>query len=163
MKDRNMRKRKLLPILVAVIWSVTALEVAIAGDPVDHRIAGGMEVFLGVQPAALVSRVHPRDHPEAEMHGGAPKGRHLHHVLVAIFNAESGKRIEDATVEARLTPPGLATLIRSLEPMAIADTVTYGNYFNLAVDGRYQLSVSIRRSKETRPINVDFTYVHRTR
>ena len=34
-------------------------------------------------------------------------------------------------VEARVAEPGLAGVTRRLEPMLIADTVTYGNYFQL--------------------------------
>lgn len=158
-----MRTLKLRRLLIAIVGSLAAVAVATADVSENPRTAGGVEVFLGVQPAALVSRVHPREHPEAEMHGGSPRGRHLQHVLVALFDAATGERIEEATVEVRLTPPGLATLTRSLEPMVIADTVTYGNYFNMSVDGNYRISVSIRRSEETRPVDVDFTYDHRTR
>jgi hypothetical protein len=51
--------------------------------------------------------------------------------VAAVFDAATGERVEDAVVEARVAEPGLAGITRRLEPMLIADTVTYGNYFQL--------------------------------
>lgn len=46
------------------------------------------------------------------MHDGTPTGRHWFHLVAAVFDAESGQRIEDATVEAALTPLGLTSVSR---------------------------------------------------
>jgi hypothetical protein len=106
---------------------------------------------------------HPKDHAEQAMHGGVPSGRHSYHIVVAVFDAATGARIEDAAVEARVAEPGLAGSARQLEPMLIADTITYGNYFELSGDAPYRIDLSIRRPGSASPIKVEFTYEHRTR
>jgi hypothetical protein len=119
-------------------------------------------VYLGVLPAAMIQG-HPGGHPEETMHGGMPRGRHAYHVVAAVFDAATGERVEDAVVEARAAEPGLAGVTRRLEPMLIADTVTYGNYFQLSGDGPYRIDLSITRPGLATPIIVEFTYEHRTR
>jgi hypothetical protein len=83
--------------------------------------------------------------------------------MAAVFDAASGERVENALVEARVAEPGLAGVTRRLEPMLIADTVTYGNYFQLSGDGPYRIDLSITRPCLARPVTVEFTYEHRTR
>jgi hypothetical protein len=135
---------------------------AVAADSVSFKTAGGLTIYLGVLPAAMIQG-HAKDHPEATMHGGIPRGPHAYHVLAAVFDAESGERIEDATVDARVTPLGLATVTRGLEPMFIAGIVTYGNYFTMRGDGPYQITFSARTPEVVEPVIVEFIYEHRTR
>jgi hypothetical protein len=80
--------------------------------------------------------------------------------MAAVFDAVNGKRIEDATVEARVTPLGLATVTRRLDPMVIAGTVTYGNYFTMRGDGP---SDHLSVTPPNRPgLLSEFEYEHRT-
>ena len=153
----------LLMLAAALIWALPAPGPASAVDAGNHRSAGGLSVYLGVLPAALVGRGDIQDHPEAEMHDGAPGGGHDQHVMVAIFNLATGERVEDAKVEARVTPLGLAGVRRVLEPMIIADTVTFGNYFAMQGDGQYQIRVSVVPAGAPRPVVLEFSYDHRTR
>lgn len=142
----------LLILLVFVSWSVGAL-----ADTHDHsKTAGGLTAYLGLVPAEIV-RGHAARHPEAQAHGGAPRGAHVYHVVVAIFDT-SGARVENAKVTARVSSVGLAGAQRLLEPMKIADTVTYGNYFNLPGRGRYRIDVEVERSQG--PARFEFAYDH---
>jgi hypothetical protein len=133
-----------------------------AGDGGQFKRADGLAVYLGLLPAAMVQG-HPEGHPERAMHGGVPMARHASHVLAAVFDAASGERVEDVQVEARVAPLGLAGVRRPLEPMAIADTVTYGNYFDLPGEGRYRIELSIRRPGAARAVELAFDYEHRMR
>lgn len=135
---------------------------AVAADSVSFKTAGGLTIYLGVLPAAMIQG-HAKDHPEAAMHGGVPGGQHAYHVMAAVFDAESGERIEDASVEGRVTPLGLAAVTRRLEPMVIAGTVTYGNYFAMRGDGPYRIAFSATTPEVAEPIVLEFTYEHRTR
>lgn len=47
--------------------------------------------------------------------------------------------------------------------MRIADTVTYGGYFDLPGDDRYTIRVEIRRPGRPRPVRAEFVYDHRSR
>jgi hypothetical protein len=97
------------------------------------------------------------------MHGGTPAGRHEHHIVVAIFDAASGARVSDATVTAKVSPLGLSGSEKALETMNIADTVTYGGFFNLPGADLYTIRVSVRRPGPQQPVVLDFKYDHHHR
>jgi hypothetical protein len=42
--------------------------------------------------------------------------------------------------------------------MKIADTITYGNFFDLSKPGIYRIRLSVIRPGKTRPIMVDLLY-----
>jgi hypothetical protein len=156
----RMRAHRLI-LAAAVLWSMGALGPAVAADSPFHRSADGLSVYLGVLPAAMVEPRHPAAHPEAEMHGGAPSGRHAYHVMVSVFDESTGERVEEIEVEAAVTPLGRATITRPLEPMTMAETVTFGNYFNLATSGLHQIRVTLSGQQAPQPTIVEFSYDHR--
>jgi hypothetical protein len=151
-------KRRSAVTIVAICALLPALAPRAAdGDP--YKTAGGLAVYLGVLPAAMV-RGH-QTHPEERMHGGIPSGPHAYHVVAAVFNAATGARVEDAKVEARVTPRGLGGETQALEPMQIAGTVTYGNYFTMGGSDPYRVELRITPSGGS-PVEVEFTYRHGT-
>jgi hypothetical protein len=143
-----MRRIKLLLVLLVGV----ALSVMTAGAAVDDnpKTAGGLAVYLGVLPAAMIHG------PEKAMHGGVPSGRRSYHIVVAVFDATTGARVKDAVVEARVAELGFAGITRQLEPMLIADTVTYGNYFELSGEANYRIYLSITRPGSAVPVRVEF-------
>ncbi|MBI1731487.1 MAG: hypothetical protein HYR49_01795 [Gammaproteobacteria bacterium] len=113
-----------------------------AGPPVAareslHGSINGTEVYYGVVPAQMVLG-HEAQHGDGKVARGA------HHLVVALFNSDSGKRITDVEVEARVEPLGLAGETKRLEPMTINQTVTFGNYFQMARAGPYRIIIRIR-------------------
>jgi len=152
----------LLVLVAALAWALAGVNTATAADTRDHKAAGGLSVYLGVLPAAMIQG-HPKDHPEEAMHGGVPRGRHAYHVMAAVFDADSGERSEDARVEARVMPLGLAGVTRRLQPMVIADTITYGNYFIMRGDGPYQIRISVTPAGAAQPVVLEFSYEHQIR
>ena len=145
-------------VTIASLCAVLPALAACAADDDNYKIAGGLAVYLGVLPAALV-RGH-QTHPEERMHGGVPSGPHAYHVVVAVFDAATGARMEDAKVEARVTPRGLSGETQALEPMEIGDTVTYGNYFTMGGSDPYRIELSIMPSGGGPPVEVEFAYRH---
>ena len=158
-----MRRNAILGSLVTafLVWGL-ALPAHAAGDEGNVKVAQGLAVYLGVLPAAMIQG-HPVGHPETVMHGGIPRGRHTYHVMAAIFDARTGDRIKDAKVEARVTPPGLAGTTRRLDPMVIAETITYGNYFTLDSNGAYRVRLAITPQGTHQAVTMEFTYEHRIR
>lgn len=150
---------------MALLLQMSSLMLPIAGtDAAEapdsrYKTAGGLSVYLGVLPAEMV-RGHPEDHPEETMHGGIPRGAHTHHVIVAIFDSANGKRVEDAVVTARVSPLALGSVSRRLEAMEIAETVTYGNYFDFPGRDAYRIAISISRPAAPSPVNLEFSYEH---
>ncbi len=110
---------------------------AMADDSKRHLQINGMSVYLGVIPAQL-SQEHPA------MHGGFAGEEHRYHVLVALFDSRSGKRITDASVKAAVFPLGLERSPEALEAMR-SEPLSYGNYFTLHKPELYRIRVEIRR------------------
>ena len=132
---------------------------AFAADA-TFREAGDFAVYLGVAPAAIV-KGHPVGHVERQMHDGVPAGRHEYHVVIAILDRVSGERINDAQVTATISGEGhVGGSPIKLEPMEIADTMTYGNFVALPGRDRYTIAVAIRRPGQSRPTEVTFSYRH---
>ena len=149
-------KRRSLIASVGALVLLPAFAQGADGD--GYKIADGLAVYLGVLPAALIQG--HQTHPEERMHGGVPRGRHAYHVVAAVFDAATGKRIEDAMVQARVMPRRIASETRALEPMEIAGTVTYGNYFTMGGADPYRIEISITRSGMATPVAVTFSYRH---
>jgi hypothetical protein len=124
----------------------------------SSKSAGGLTVYLGVLPAELVKGPPPHS-PEQPMHGGAPMGSHEHHIVVAVYDSASNVRVSDATVIAKVSGLGLSGPQKTLEPMKIADTVTYGAFFNLLPD-LYTIRLTVQRPG-SQPAVLEFKYDHR--
>ena len=131
-----------------------------AAAQTDYRkVVGGFSIYLGIVPAEIV-KGHAQPHPEANMHGGAKASRDTHHVMVSIIDDKSGKQVSDAAVEARVGEIGLASVKKKMEPMKIADSMTYGNYFPMIGRGLFKIDVEIRLPTESRQLKAVFYFTH---
>ena len=131
----------------------------LADDPVGYITTGGVEVYYAVLPAEMV-RGYPKGSPEFEMHGGPPGGEHIHHVMVALFDGKTMERITNAKVMASVAEIGLAGTVKELEPMPIADAMTYGNYFYFYDLATYRITVEIHKPESGNVIKTSFEYKH---
>jgi hypothetical protein len=96
-------------------------------------------------PAVLVAR-HAKEHVERKMHGGAPSPSSTH-LVVALFDKQSGARVSDAEVEATVTLLGSTSARKRLKPMAIADQPSFGG---ILLHGRPRSLPHPFRSETTR-------------
>jgi hypothetical protein len=69
----------------------------------------------------------------------------------------------NATVEARVTPLGLAGVTRRLESMQISGTVMHGNYLSFAPMSPTGSWFPITRGADSKPVTLDSSHEHRTR
>ena len=149
-------------LLRVVVLSIATLVAgaAFAADSTTHKVVQGVAIYLGVLPAEMILG-HPKPHAEAEMHGGVPAGQHQQHVVVALFDQASGKRISGAKVSARVHEINLAGTQKKLEPMLIAGTISYGNYFNIpSTSNPYRIRVLIELPGIAGVIETEFEYQH---
>jgi hypothetical protein len=137
-------------VLPALLIAFTA-----AAAPAYEQVVDGVAIYFGIVPAELV-RGHPRQHPEGEMHGGPHAGQN--HVMVALFDDKSGRRITVAEVHASVTGPKGLRSGQALEPMVIANAVTFGNYFAMPGPGPYRIALRIRLPGTTRDIEAVFSW-----
>jgi hypothetical protein len=153
----DLSQRAALVGATIVAGGVVAATAARAQGIDDYKkTADGLTVYFGVMPAEIVKG-------RPIMHGGVPPGPHEHHIVVAIFDAAGATRVSVATVIAKVSGLGLSGSEKTLEPMKIADTITYGGFFNLPGADLYTITVSIRRPGSQQPVSLDFKYDHRHR
>lgn len=152
-QSTNMNHKLLscLACMLLVTWGSAAVAVDY------YRATGNLSVYFGVLPSELMG--HSPEHPEKVTHGSASATGQQHHVVVAVFDTESGRRITDADVTATVGGLGLTSTTKKLEPMSIAGTVSYGNFFQMSRPYQYRFLIKIR-PHGVRDRAVDFEFQH---
>ncbi len=120
-------------ILLALAPSMTLAQARLVRE--------GVVLYWGLVPAAVVSDKHSLE----DMHGGVPSdGGQVHHLVVALFNAE-GKRIEDAVLRAQLSESGIVDEPpKYLTPMRVDGQMSYGQVFSTAKSGPYRFRLFVK-------------------
>jgi hypothetical protein len=147
-------------LLGALLLLLPAISVpGYAHSDSDSKTVGDVLIYMGLLPAEMI-RGHAQEHPEVSMHGGAPHGSGQYHVLIALFDAKTGARITKADVTARVSEVGLAGQEKKLEPMQIAGTETYGNYFPMAGNVPFHIDVTVRIPGAPQDVKATFEHRH---
>ncbi len=139
----------LLAALLGIALSVPAAERGY------RQVVDGVAIYFGIMPAQLV-RGHPPEHPEGQMHGGAPAGEN--HIMVALFEEKTGKRLDGAVVTVTVTGPDRFKAEKKLEPMTVAGAASYGHYFYMPGPGPYRIRLGIRLPGTARELRATFTW-----
>lgn len=113
----------------------------------------GVVLYWGLVPAAIVSQQHAID----ELHGGPQAGGgKVNHLVLALFDARTGRRIDDAVIRAQLTEPGIVDAPpRYVPPMLVNGVGSYGQLFGMVHDGPYSFRIAVRL--QDRPAEIEFT------
>ena len=154
------RGPRLATAVLLLAW--LAFIAPVQADDQQYRAVGDLAIYLGVLPAELV-RGHERVESEPKGHPRVQRRPHSYHVVVAIFDAKTGARVENAEVVASIAPTGLAGQRHQLRPMNISNSVTYGAYVDLPGEDRYAIKLDIRTPNRPAPVKADFAYEHRLR
>jgi hypothetical protein len=126
----------------------------------NHKIADGVEIYLGVVPAETMRKQYSKERAESSMHGGIPGGAGHYHVNVSLFDVKTKGEIRDAQVQVRVEEFGAGSESKKLEPIAINNAMSYGNYFKMAGKGPYWITAQIRRPGSQRLLEAKFEYKH---
>lgn len=124
----------------------------------SSQVADGLRFDYGVAPSEAVTQ-HPTDHPEATMHQGPLP--HSYHVTLALFDAKSGARIDDARVALDLSGPGHGPgrMTMPLDEMTINGAATYGGYVALPSAATYRMTFEVTRPGQGHsPVKARFAY-----
>lgn len=149
-----------MALSLTILMTLPFARPAVAASDDRYKVVSGVAVYLGLLPAEMI-KGHPRGHTESTMHRGERgRGPHEYHLVAAVFDEKAGTRIENASVLARVSGLGLAGENIALEPMSIANTITYGGFVNLP-DDIYTIKITVRRPGDAEPIAVDFKFDHR--
>lgn len=111
---------------------------------------GGVVLYWGLVPAAVVSQQHALD----DMHGGRPVGGGtVNHLVVALFDAKTGSRIDNAVVQAQLSEPGIVdSPPKYLTPMPVNGQASYGQLFGMTGNRSYNFRVTVQLPQAPRTI-----------
>ncbi len=157
--------QKILALLVAFALLPAGVAVA-AGNQSDHRVetgshqqVNGIDIYIGVVPAQIAGE-HLDKHEERTMHGGPPVKEGNYHLIVALFDA-NGKRITNAEVSATIAELGMSGPRKTMQPMRIGETTSFGNYFRLRGKGVYRVSIEIRRLWKHKPETIEALFDYR--
>jgi len=142
-------------LMLAVSLAMAALTAA--ADTDRYQVVDGVAIYLGLMPSEMVLG-HPRQFPEKEMHGSIPQGKDRYHVVIALFDDATGKRIGGAQVIATVSESGSVGQRKALEPMNIHNTRTYGNWFVLSGHGPYRIHLEIAGIRGKGRIESGFEY-----
>lgn len=140
-----------------IALGVLAPHASMADSHASYVVHDGIVIYYAVIPAAKI-RTSPKFSPERRMHGGIPKGRDAHHLMVALFDADTFERIEDAKVTTTVAEVGFAGKRKQLEPFVSNDALTYCNYFRMARRTDYRVNLTILRPQADDPAPLAFTF-----
>ncbi|MBU4135422.1 MAG: hypothetical protein Q7U72_13530 [Brevundimonas sp.] len=123
----------------------------------QSQTVDGLRLEYGVVDSATVA-AHPRSHPESGMHDGPPSG--TDHVTLAVFDAATNRRIDDAEVSLSISGPhNPGPGAGPLELMPLDGFATYGGYVSLRRPGRYLLTFHVARpGRRDDPVRAVFAY-----
>ena len=89
---------KAVTLCAALLGGASLLPGAQGGElSATHHIVKGMDVYLGVMPAAAVQALPEHQQAEKAMHHG-PAGAGAYHVNLSLFDAGTHAAIRDAQV-----------------------------------------------------------------
>jgi hypothetical protein len=127
--------------------------------PRNSQVVDGVAIHLGVVPSRN-DRGDPGRHAEPTMHSPVPAAGRSDHVVVALFEDSTGKRIEDAQVIGSITEITMGSDRKTFQRMRINGTITYGSYmFNMPPGRDYHLKLWIRRPGNQKAIEATFSNV----
>ena len=142
-------------LISSFVWATTGS----AAEQGQRRAVKGIVVYLNVMPAEMLQEKLP-DHTDPKMHDGAPAGGHVYHMMVALFDEASGRRLGDAEVAVDVVDIFEPAKHVKLEPMAVGGILVYGNYVDLPGTGPYRLTVLARLQGMPDTIEAEFSFQH---
>ena len=131
--------------LSVLALAAVAVPLARAQERVERD---GLVLYWGLVPEAIVSQQHAL----SELHGGRPAGGgKVYHLVLALFDAATGRRIEDAVIRAQLSESGVvAEAPKYVPPMSVNGVESYGQLFGMVHDGPYRFRISIQVPRQRR-------------
>ena len=156
--DREIRNAIVYMFNPATIAATQTRPVASAVSGQDFAVVGGTTVYFGVVSGDAI-RSHPKEYPQ-KVYGVPPIGPAQYYVTVALFDTPSGQRIEDAVVKSRVATTAGSGPEKTLQPITIANSRSYGNYFAMGGAGPYKVTVQVKRPGAPDVIQAQFEYTH---
>lgn len=121
-----------------------------ASDVSWHQKSRSYTAYLGVVPASLLKKKLHLIDGDRKLHGSVDvQGSSSQHVMVALFENGTNKRVKDATIIAKVSRKrllGKQTVVRPMEKMLTSGKVTYGNFFRMQKGVVYRIDLMVYRT-----------------
>ena len=149
--------------VLAVFISVTIFpSPTYADDSSLHADSESYQAYLGIVPSSEIMNNPRLVDQDKSLHGGAEEqAANTYHIMVALYDRASNKRVTDATVIASVGPRRLFNrkqIVKPLEKMKTSGQITYGNYFRLEGKGKYEIETEIYEADKNGYENIKFIY-----
>jgi cytochrome c5 len=131
-----------------------------AAHEANRKVVDGIEIYLGIVPAASTRIQQPRGSKEVLMHGGVPRGKDYYHLNVSLFDSRTKAEITDADVEVTAEDLAMGGETKKLEAMVINNTISYGNYFHMPGTNPYRITVHLKRPGTSHFVTAAFDFHH---
>lgn len=153
--------RRFAAIAAVFLWSLTQAAPAAAGVDRAAVTVDSTIVYLGVVPAAI-TRGSADQMGGGAMGGAAANNIHTIHLVVALFDHGTRKRITDAQVSARFLAERGRRWSVMLKPMTVNGAMTYGAYSNMGTDEKVSIFIDFVRpfGRGTQNLTARFEYSH---
>jgi hypothetical protein len=117
-------------------------------------------VFLGVVPATQTRDYSSERVGDMQMGGAAANDINSIHLVVALFDHGTRKRITDARVSARFVGERGRHWSTMLKPMTMNGAMTYGAYSNMGGDNKASILIDVERpfGRSTKNLTARFEY-----
>jgi hypothetical protein len=117
-------------------------------------------VYLGVVPAIQTRDYSSEGAGEMSMGGPAANNANNIHLVVALFDHGTGKRITNAQVSARFVGERGRRWSTMLKPMTMNGALTYGAYSNMGGDNKASILIDVERpfGSTTQNLTARFEY-----
>lgn len=117
-------------------------------------------VYLGVVPATQTRDYSSERVGDMAMGGAAASNANDIHLVVALFDHGTGKRITNAHVSARFIGERGRHWSTALKPMTMNGAMTYGAYSNMGRDNEASILIDVERpfGRSTQNLTARFEY-----
>ena len=148
---------------VLAVFAIGAVLPARPGAGADgqpfHKTAGNYSVYLAVMPTEIVRGPLAPEIPGASLQR-APAARDTHQVMVSIFDARTGLRVNGLQVKARVAALGFSGERRALEATSVAGATVYMNGFPMLGRGPFRVDVEFGAPGNPHSQHVRFYFTH---
>jgi hypothetical protein len=151
-------RRVALLSLAGLPWLAAPIAQAAAPPPDGPvQVIGDYTLYFGILPSAITQGA-PHSEGPRDAHG-LPRGDFAreHHLLVVVERSRDRQRPTDAQVIVQVPIDG-STVTRTLVPMPINGSMSYGGVFVLPGAGRYLFTTTVRLPQRKAPIIARFAY-----
>lgn len=149
-------------LLPGFVLSLCVAFAVLGAEPAEKQSAGDLTVFLTLTPSRIVDDDRHRKEVQ-KLHGGVPMWGNPYHVIASVFDANSGKRLDDVDVRASVfwRESRLAGGHKQLQPMLIEGQKSWGHFFNVPAGDPFRIRLDIRRDPKGPVVTMEFPYKQR--